>query len=30
MEVKLGYPGQIDGVLIPDRRKDIRILDILR
>ena len=30
MEVKLGYPGQIDGVLIPDRRNDIRILNIFR
>jgi hypothetical protein len=28
--VRLGYPGQIDGVDIPDRRNDPRILEIFR
>ncbi len=28
--VELGYPGQIDGVAIPDHRNDPRILEIFR
>ncbi len=30
MHVNLGYPGQIEGVEIPDLRNDVRILEIFR
>jgi len=30
MYVELGYPGQVEGVVIPDLRNDPRILDIFR
>ncbi|MCK5823367.1 MAG: hypothetical protein KAG95_05145 [Bacteroidales bacterium] len=30
LRVKLGYPGQIQGTIIPDNRNDVRILEIFR
>ena len=30
LKVELGYPGQIQGTIIPDKRNDSQILDIFK
>jgi hypothetical protein len=30
LKVKLGYPGLVEGDVIPDKRNDEKLLDVLR